>query len=250
MLKLNILKPVDETDTIIEVVGKRTPSSWKEVFEDASPELEDVSEILIEQEKLHGRFFPLKKDIFRAFELTPLKEVKVVLVGQDPYHQYADSGKPRAQGLSFSVSRDDTIPSSLRNIYTEMEKSLKDDEFNKTFRRPDHGDLSAWAKRGVLLLNMCLTVKPNEAGSHGKIWIGVIHKVLEAIMEKRPNTVFILLGREAQNLQKILGEKVSILKAPHPSGLSANRGFFDSGVFRQVNEVLVSKGEASIDWSL
>lgn len=244
-IKLRIVSSIDESWTIERIATERTPYSWENVFEDAKPELHDISEILEAQQKNFGSFFPLKKNIFRAFELTPMKSVRVVIVGQDPYHQVnPHTGLPRAQGLSFSVSRDDDIPSSLRNIYQELQNTVPG------FVKPSHGDLTHWTRQGVLMLNMCLTVRANQPGSHGDIWMGFIEKVLKALAEHRPNTIYILWGTQAQKLQKYIGDRSIILTATHPSGLSASRGFFGCNHFNKVNEILMKRGESPIDWRL
>lgn len=245
MPKLRIVPPIDETWTIMKIAKERCPYNWESVFNDADPELHDISDILEMQQKTFGSFYPLKKNIFRAFELTPMNTVRVVIVGQDPYHQVnPSSGLPRAQGLSFSISRDDTIPSSLRNIYQELQNTVPG------FVTPSHGDLTSWARQGILMLNMCLTVRANQAGSHGDVWMGFIEKTLKALAEHKPNTIYILWGAQAQKLQKYIGDRSIILTAAHPSGFSASRGFFGCNHFNKVNEILMQRKESSIHWNL
>lgn len=241
--KLRIVEEIDQTWSLMDIVTRRAPSGWTEVFRDAMPEFQDLEEIL----QRWGNFVPLKKNLFRAFELTPLAHVSVVLVGQDPYHQIVNirgQKVPRAQGLSFSVDRDDEIPSSLQNIYKEMARSMPE------FHTPLHGDLTAWALQGVLMLNMSLTTSPGVAGAHGQIWMGFISKVLAAINEQRPGTIFILLGKEAQRLRTMIGEKGIILESSHPSGLSAHRGFLGSNIFVRTNKLLAQAGRPVINWQI
>ena len=206
--RLNILPQLNQSMTIMEIVEVLCPREWENVFKDAKNELKDIDEDLQIQEKIFANstkmpaYFPLKKDLFRAFILTPLKSVKVVLVGQDPYPT-ANGNIPIARGLSFSVSKETKLPSSLRNMFTEL---------NRTgFRTSGHGDLTCWATQGVLLLNTSLTVKPQEPGSHGKLWYGFIYKVVQAICNQNPNCVFILLGKKAQEFQKLLGDRAKTL---------------------------------------
>ena len=154
----------EDTEPIIEILpaisndmsfvdlAKAVPSSWRPVFTEAKDEFVYLDEVI------KTEVFPEKKSVFKAFELTPLHDVRVVLLGQDPYHQRKPNGKPRAQGLSFSVSKDDDIPVSLKNIYQEIKNEYP--EYNP----PKHGDLSRWARQGVLLLNSSLTVEPGRAG--------------------------------------------------------------------------------------
>lgn len=242
-VQLRIVDEIDQSWSLLDIVTKRAPAGWEAVFEDALPEFQDLEEIL----QRWGTCVPLKKNYFRAFELTPLDRVSVVLVGQDPYHQVINirgQKVPRAQGLSFSVDRDDEIPSSLLNIYKELGRSFPE------LHPPQHGDLTSWALQGVLMLNMSLTTSPGQAGAHGQVWMGFISKVLAAINERRPGTVFILLGKEAQRLRTIIGEKGVILETSHPSGLSAHRGFLGSNIFVRANKLLTQTGRPAINWQI
>lgn len=239
--KFHVKIPIKQTMSILEIVETNCPTSWKKVFEAAKDELEDVNTILMTEEKTFGPFYPFKKDLFRAFQLTPLNKVKVVLVGQDPYHT-EHSGQPIACGLSFSVAKNVPIPSSLKNMYKELIRT--------GFKAANHGDLSDWSLKGVLLLNSCLTVRPHQAGSHGQLWLGVIQRVVHAICDVNPNCVFILLGKQAQKLQKMLGDRVKVVAAGHPSGLNCRDPFVSSNTFVKVNEILVATKQDPIDWSL
>lgn len=240
MLKLNIIKQsVDQTWTVERIANETPPTTWEKVFEEAKPEIHDISKVLDNQENLYGCYYPLKKDIFAAFHYTPLPLVKVVIIGQDPYHQPG-----RAVGLSFSVSQDDSVPNSLQNIYQELENTVRN------FERPDHGDLREWAQQGVLLLNSCLTVRANQATSHGDIWLGFINKVFRAIAAVNPHCIFILWGKEAQKLKSMIGDRSIIFEAAHPSGFSAKRGFFGCNHFNLINEALIKHGKVGINWHI
>ena len=246
--KMPDIRPLIGQDWSLERIAREAkPPTWEKVWDDASHELKDVSEILDNQEKTYGQYYPLKRDIFNAFWLTKLSNVKVVILGQDPYHQTisVNGGTvPRAIGLSFSVRREDAIPSSLKNIYTELANSVRG------FVRPDHGDLTEWAEQGVLLLNSCLTVRPGAPGSHGDIWLGFISKVFKAIATINPYCVFLLWGRDAQKVKPMLGERSFILEAAHPSGLSANRGFFGCNHFNEMNKYLMKLDKPAINWKI
>ena len=238
---------ITEDTTICEIAERWAPSGWEHIFREALADFETIDEILEEEIRKCGRILPLKKDIFRAFELTTLKDVKVVIIGQDPYHQLINiDGKnvPRAQGLSFSVDRRDVIPSSLKNIFVELQNTVRN------FTMPRHGDLTRWTQQGVLLLNACLTVNPNAAASHGNIWLGFIKRVIKAITRENKSCIFLLWGKEAQKIELLLENKGICLTAAHPSGLSANRGFFGCNHFNLVNIKLKEQGLTPIDWNL
>jgi uracil-DNA glycosylase len=211
------------------------PKSWENVFEDAINELNEVESMLTYHTTTYGytEIYPAKDNIFNAFHLTPLQNVRVVIIGQDPYPQLCDCGEhPRAQGFSFSVAKCDQIPSSLGNIFKEIKTEYPD------FVKPSNGDLSEWAKQGVLLLNTSLTVQPGVANSHGIIWHGFIQRVIKAIDAVNPKCIYVMWGREAQGIEKYLSGSSIKLKAFHPSGLSASRGFFGCGHFKEINRLL------------
>ena len=244
-LKVVSFPEIKDEMTVMEVSLKmmeRAPT-WKKVFENSKNEIQAISDLLIEDSKEKGRFLPGNKNLFRAFELTPLNKVKVVLFGQDPYPTVLPSGLPRAQGISFSVRQDDEIPRSLTNIFTEIRSEYP--EWNP----PPHGDLTGWAKQGILLLNSCLTCPPGIAGGHSKymLWMPFILKVLEAIEKVNPKCIYVMWGMEAQKLQKYIGEKSTVLFSGHPSPLSANK-FFGNGHFKKINEHLISFGQKPIEW--
>lgn len=239
---LNVLKKDVEYKTLIDVVDNKTPSGWSELFEKARPELLDISDILDEQEIEFGPYYPKKEDIFRAFHLTPLNRVRVVIIGQDPYHDKTKTtGEIRARGMSFSVSKTSDIPPSLRNIFKELAQSIPE------FKTPKHGDLTYWAIQGVLMLNFALTVGAGRPGSHKKLWIGFIHHVIEFIIKTNPNTIFVLWGRKAADIKKMISGRCTILEAAHPSPYSAHKGFFGCKHFKIINEYLAND---PIDWNV
>ncbi|MFS1538520.1 MAG: uracil-DNA glycosylase [Candidatus Phlomobacter fragariae] len=184
--------------------------------------------------------FPPQKDVFNAFRYTELSEVKVVILGQDPYH-----GPNQAHGLSFSVRPGVPAPPSLVNMYKELAKDIPD------FQYPNHGYLVSWAQQGVLLLNTVLTVEQGKAHSHAHLgWETFTDKVIAAINQHRVGVVFLLWGSHAQKKgQFIDNEKHFSLKAPHPSPLSAHRGFFGCQQFSKTNEILIKQGLIPINWT-
>ena len=184
--------------------------------------------------------YPPSEDIFNAMHLTPLSKVKCVILGQDPYHEPG-----QAHGLCFSVKPDIKIPPSLENIYKELHDDIG-------FTVPNHGYLEEWAKQGVLLLNTVLTVRAHKAFSHrGKGWEQFTDAIIRTVNEVDRPVVFLLWGKPAQEKKDLLNNpKHLILEAPHPSPLSAYRGFFGCKHFSKANEFLVQNGETPIDWTL
>ena len=186
------------------------------------------------------KVYPKPSEYFNAFNSTPIEDVRVVIIGQDPYH-----GPGQAHGLSFSVPEGVALPPSLLNIYKELSAALG-------VETPKSGDLTHWAKQGVLLLNATLSVEAHKAGSHQKRgWETFTDKAIEVLSEMGDGIVFVLWGAYAQKKGEIIDEsRHKVLKAPHPSPLSAHRGFFGSKPFSQINNYLESVGEAPIRWVL
>ncbi|RLQ93450.1 uracil-DNA glycosylase [Falsibacillus albus] len=184
--------------------------------------------------------YPQPKDIFNALHFTPYENVKVVLLGQDPYH-----GPNQAHGLSFSVQPGVAVPPSLRNIYKELNDDLG-------CEIPDHGYLKKWADQGVLLLNTVLTVREGQAHSHRKKgWERFTDRVISILNDREEPLVFLLWGRPAQQKLKLIdSQKHFIVQSVHPSPLSANRGFFGSRPFSKINDYLAGKGQEPIDWEV
>ena len=186
----------------------------------------------------HHQIFPPAKLIFNAFNLCPFDQVKVVIIGQDPYH-----GLGQAHGLSFSVNEDIPLPPSLKNIYQEIRSDLG-------IQPLSHGNLERWAKQGVLLLNATLTVQANLAGSHQKKgWETFTDSAIKAVAEEKEHVVFLLWGNYAQQKAKYIDRtKHLVLRAVHPSPLSAHRGFFGCKHFSQANQYLKEHGLEPINW--
>jgi len=215
--------------------------NWSDIIaaEKAKPYFHGL-QTRVEEEYSSGDVFPPREKIYNAFELTPFDDVKVVILGQDPYH---DIGQ--AMGLSFSVPCGFKIPPSLRNIYKELHAETG-------FVIPDHGDLTAWAKQGVLLLNTVLTVRAHTPGSHSKFgWETFTDNVIESLNMKSTPVVFMLWGKPAGAKKKLItNPRHLILEAAHPSPLSASRGFMGCGHFIKCNEFLAANGLEPVDWQL
>ena len=214
-------------------------SEWKDVLEAefSKPYFEKLTHFL-EQEYAETIVYPNKQDVFRAFNATPLSKVRVVIIGQDPYH-----GPNQANGLSFSVQPDVKIPPSLSNIFKEVVA-------DGSRLRLTNGDLKPWAEQGVFLLNTTLTVRAGEAGSHQKKgWEQFTDAVIRALSAHRPGLVYFLWGSFAQKKGAFISEDENlILKSVHPSPLSAYRGFAGNGHFVKANKYLIAKGENPILW--
>ncbi|PWC21121.1 MULTISPECIES: uracil-DNA glycosylase [Brenneria] len=193
------------------------------------------------KERAAGKIiYPPQKDVFNAFRFTELHQVKVVILGQDPYH-----GPNQAHGLSFSVRPGVPAPPSLVNIYKELANDIPD------FEIPRHGFLQSWAEQGVLLLNTVLTVEAGQAHSHANLgWETFTDRVIAVLNENREGIVFLLWGSHAQKKGSIIDrQRHHVLKAPHPSPLSAHRGFLGCKHFSQANRLLEQQGLAPIDWT-
>jgi uracil-DNA glycosylase len=217
-------------------------NSWKAFLENElkQPYMKSLSVFLKNQKKTGRVIYPKASEIFRAFELTPLDKTKVVIIGQDPYH-----GPNQAHGLCFSVQNGVQIPPSLGNIYKELQDDLK-------ILPAKHGNLTAWTKQGVLLLNSVLTVEQAKPAAHqNKGWEQFTDKVIELINKQEQPVVFVLWGAYAQQKGKMIDRnKHLVIPSAHPSPLSAYRGFFGSRPFSQINEFLIKLGQNPIDWHL
>ncbi len=216
--------------------------SWKQHVGDwlLRPEMQALSEFLRQRKAAGARIYPPGPQIFAAFEATPFDAAKVVILGQDPYH-----GPGQAHGLCFSVRPGVPVPPSLINIYKEIQSDLG-------IAPPDHGCLLPWARQGVLLLNAVLTVEESRAGAHqGKGWEGFTDHVIETLAREREGLVFLLWGSYAQAKGKVIdARRHRVLRAPHPSPLSAHRGFLGCAHFSAANRYLQERGQAPIDWRL
>lgn len=225
----------------MEKVSPVIHPSWKEMLieEFESPYFAELKEFLVEEKKKNN-VFPPGKLIFNAFDKTPFDKVKVVILGQDPYH-----GTGQAHGLCFSVPYGVNPPPSLINIFKEINSDLG-------IPVPNHGNLESWALQGVLLLNATLTVRKDQAGSHqGKGWEKFTDSVITKISAHKDSVVFLLWGKYAMAKEAMIDkEKHYILSAPHPSPLSAYAGFFGCRHFSRTNEILNRSGKEPIDWEL
>ena len=216
------------------------PESWREVLrnETSQPYFADLSEFVL-QERKASTVFPSEHEVFTALQLTSPDNVRVVIVGQDPYH-----GAGQAHGLSFSVQHGTRIPPSLRNVYAELHSDLD-------IPLPSHGNLEAWAQQGVLLLNSTLTVREGEAGSHaGHGWETFTDAIISYLGSRQEHIVFVLWGVHAGKKTSLIDQHHTVITSVHPSPLSAHRGFFGSRPFSQANRALADHNQPEINWRL
>lgn len=216
---------------------------WLSVLE---PEFEkkymkDLKAFLLQEKESGQVIYPKGSDIFNAFNHTPFNKVKVVILGQDPYH-----GEHQAHGLSFSVQKGITVPPSLKNIYKELATDIEG------FEVPNHGNLTQWADEGVLLLNATLTVRAHQPGSHqGKGWEAFTDQAISELSARKSGIVFLLWGKFAQQKAVLIDEqKHTVLKSVHPSPFSAYNGFFGSKPFSKTNTILTASGEKPVNWQI
>lgn len=218
------------------------PASWRAQVgaEVEEPYFRRLAEF-VERERREFEVYPAEQDTFRALELTPFRKVNVLLLGQDPY-----PGPNQAHGLCFSVKPGVRVPGSLRNVFKELESDIEG------FRIPNNGYLASWAEQGILMLNTVLTVRAGKIGSHrGKGWETFTDKVIERVNGKKEPVVFVLWGRDAHaKVGLIDAERHVILRAAHPSPLSARNGFFGTRPFSAVNRALREAGKPEIDWQI
>ncbi|GGH02203.1 uracil-DNA glycosylase [Pedobacter zeae] len=216
---------------------------WLAVLEEEFEKdyMKSLKSFLLEEKNKGVTVYPKGADIFNALNTTPFDKVKVVILGQDPYH-----GAGQAHGLSFSVQRGVAVPPSLKNIYKELESDIEG------FKSPNHGHLTHWAEQGVLLLNATLTVRASEAGSHqNRGWEIFTDEIIKALSQKREHIVFLLWGKYAQQKATLIDQKKHyVLTAAHPSPFSAYNGFFGSKHFSKANQLLVQNNLKPIDWNL
>ncbi len=222
--------------------SSENPINWRNLLKEEFKKsyFQELQTFLSEERRNKKVIYPPRSEIFRALELCPFQKIKVVIIGQDPYH-----GPGQANGLCFSVHKNKTIPPSLQNIYKEIHNDLN-------ISIPSHGDISSWAEQGVLLLNATLTVQAHSPASHSrKGWEHFTDHIIEEISQKKEHIVFLLWGRHAQNKEHLIDDKKHfILKAPHPSPFSANSGFFGCKHFSKTNHLLTLTEQEPINWSI
>lgn len=215
-------------------------NDWRTVLaEELKKPYMNELQLFLEREYETNTVYPNTEDLFQALKLTSYQGTKVVILGQDPYHQPG-----QAHGLSFSVREGVKLPPSLRNIFKELEADIG-------CQPPNHGTLTDWTKQGVLLLNTVLTVREGEPQSHkGKGWEQFTDAIIEAFNRRKEPVIYILWGKSAASKQTLIASHHDVLTSPHPSPLSARRGFFGSRPFSKVNQLLMERDEQTIEWGI
>ena len=246
-MQINVIKKVEPGWTIEQVAAESIGLSWRKVFDDAAPEIKHVSKKLDEQ-KIFGQYFPLKKDLFNAFKYCPLQSIKLIIIGKDPYDTIVsikDKQMPKEMGMAFSVRAEDKeIPATILNIYKEIKNDYPD------FIIPKHGNLIPWAQQGVLLLNRCLTITPGKKHSQYPLWHGLLNRVFKAINVINPNTIVLMMGREAQSISNMLPDSFVQIETPYPDNYYFDKGFNGCGCFKTINDHLEKQKKIPIDWTL
>jgi uracil-DNA glycosylase len=243
LAKFTLNLPVVE---INEITDLPYPPGWEQYFLECKAEIDQALVYVNSQIRLGKNVFPRRENIFRAFTFHPINLIRVIVIGQDPYHSRDyDTGECVANGLSFSCNGSKIQP-SLINIMKELENSFG--------MRPPHGNLDHWAQQGVLMLNKCLTVNEGEAKSHGDAWKFFVHKILNIVLANVPFCFLCLWGNEAQKLVEgsnkltFSSQKILVMKAGHPSGLNTKNPFVGCGHFLTINQLLIQNGQAPINW--
>ena len=234
---------INQNSTVFEALyeNNELDETWKKELELHKGPIKQISKFIGEKEKKFGEYYPLKKDLFN-FLKTPLNEVKVVIWGQDPYPTLLKDGTPRAQGLSFSVRKDDNVPQSLNNIYKELNSNFP------MFQIPDHGDLSYLTKRGVLFMNQSLTFCPSNPKLYLKMWNRFTYIIISILNEKIENCIHLLWGKQCETLAEHIRSR-EIFQTSHPSPFSVRRGFQGCKHFLKVNITLQKQGKSQINWN-
>lgn len=234
-----IVPDITDDWSVYDVATKYTPVSWEETFKKADAELRLVSEVVANKERVCGKkSYPPRELLFEAFHRVRLTDVKVVIIGQDPYYDN------KAVGMAFSMDRTRRASPSLKTVYRELQRTMPG------FIPPEHGDISEWCNQGVLLLNRALTVQPSKGGSHLGEWSGFTRRVIDAICEANTNVVFMMWGNPAKEAEEMISGRALKLMCGHPSPQNRKKDFYGNDHFKLANEHLVKHGKTPIDWQL
>ena len=233
-----IEEEVNQDSSVYDAFYNKYFEGWTEEFQKYKEDMKRISKIIDNKEKETDGYYPLKKDLFKSLELTPLNDVKVVVWGEEPYRTQKSNGIPRDQGYAFGVSRCDAVPKGIQNIYTELATEVE-------FWRPNHGDLTGWAKQGILFMNTSLCYSPKDPKAFTNLWLRFTNLVIGIINEKVPNCIHLVWGKGCESIQdNISSREVYTTTSP----LVAYRGFFGCNHFIKINITLERQGKKPIDW--
>lgn len=234
---------IDQDSTIFEALYEGgIDSTWTDELEKYKNPIKKISDLIGENEKKHGMYYPLKKDLFNFLKMTPLDKVKLVIWGQDPYPTLLKDGTPRAQGYSFGVKKDDNIPQSLQNVYKEIKSDFP------MFEIPNHGDLTYLAKKGILFMNQSLTFCPKKPKLYLKMWNRFTYIIINILNEKIENCIHLLWGKQCEPLVEHIRSR-EVFQTSHPSPFSVRRGFIGCKHFLKVNITLKKQERGEINWN-
>lgn len=243
------VSPVGSNWSLSNIITYRCPPTWEEFFAVAKENVEYIDKFLAQPAQIQKGFYPAKRDVFRAFSVTPLEKVEIVVLAQDPYHDTSELDSCRATGLCLSVDSHDSTPPSLRNIMKELENTYPGISIS------GGGSLVNWAMQGVLLLNAALTVNPGEPASHLKsgVWDGFHTRLFRFLAEKRPGCIYVFIGSwegKAKDFEKKIDPKGVIINCPHPSPRNLTKKFLGCGVFKEIDKAMIARKKQPIDWSI
>lgn len=240
ILKLRIKPKIDQSWNIYDIATKCTPPSWEEAFKNADTELQHINKLLTKFEEKNSISFPNRADIFKAFELTRLDKIRAVFVSPEPYYATDFDGSPLATGLALSVKKSSTIPRNLLSLFSLMERQIPD------FKTPNHGDLTEWAKNGILLLNISLTVKAGEPKKHSELWTGFTMKIIEQIMNKSKHIPFFFFGKDCNKISSFISGSCPIYSCNNFGTMGEDMG----SAFVEMNKFLEKHKLEKINFKL
>jgi len=241
----------------ITILDLPIPEGWENLFNNSRKDLEYISKFIEKEKAQYGMVLPDTNNIFKIYELLKPEDIKVIIIGQEPYNQVKLDGTPKDQGIAFSLSRDDYVNSTLSLIFDEIKRSY-DDIYNlrklknvNPFVTPSHGDLTKWIEQGVFLLNMSLTTRINTNDAHGRRWMGFIIRTIQEIHNKNPNVIYLLWGNKAQSLRSYIKNPSIVYTSQYPSKNNYGEDPFNGcNHFVKVNETLESKDKNPINWNI
>jgi uracil-DNA glycosylase len=239
-IKIKLKFKVDQSWNIYDIATKNTPESWENAFKNADKELKHISDLLQKQETKYGTFFPYKKNIFKAFDIIKLQDVKCIFIGLEPYSTTDDSGLPMATGLALSVNKHCSIPKMVYSMYEVLATETK------SFEIPKHGDLSDLAKCGILLLNISLTVKPDTPKSHSELWTGFTMHIIEELIKVHKYLPFVFFGKDCAKISQFINGSSLVVTVNNTYSIKEDL----KDKFTEINKFLSKHDKAELDFKI